>query len=209
MRRSYEVACFARDASLRRQLVTGYCAPSPPCGAWPYNQRVSPLRFPLPARLTENSMLIPRALLAALCLTSLILTGCSKSSNNNQGNAQMRVVNAFSQANALDCQRQRQAGGQRLAVPGEFAVRRRRHRKPDSHRQRYRRLDLAGQYDLQHQRQHQVQLRHLRAADRRRRPAADRCVQRSGRRLFLDAFHQRRRRVRARWISTSPRRAPT
>ena len=47
-------------------------------------------------------MSISRALLAALCLTSLILTGCSKNSSNNQSNAQMRVVNAFSQANALD-----------------------------------------------------------------------------------------------------------
>jgi hypothetical protein len=47
-------------------------------------------------------MSIPRALLAALCLTSLILTGCGKGSSSNQGNAQLRVVNAFSQANALD-----------------------------------------------------------------------------------------------------------
>ena len=47
-------------------------------------------------------MSIPRAMLAALCLTSLILAGCGKSSSNNQGNAQVRVVNAFSQANALD-----------------------------------------------------------------------------------------------------------
>jgi len=46
-------------------------------------------------------MSIPRALLAAFCLTSVILTGCSKNSSNNS-NAQMRVVNAFSQANALD-----------------------------------------------------------------------------------------------------------
>jgi hypothetical protein len=46
-------------------------------------------------------MSISRALLAAVCLTSLILTGCGKSSSNS-GNAQMRVVNAFSQANALD-----------------------------------------------------------------------------------------------------------
>lgn len=47
-------------------------------------------------------MSIPRALLAALCLTSVILTGCSKNNSNNQSNAQMRVLNAFSQANALD-----------------------------------------------------------------------------------------------------------
>ena len=47
-------------------------------------------------------MSIPRALLAILCLTSLTLIGCSKGSNSDQGNAQMRVVNAFSQANALD-----------------------------------------------------------------------------------------------------------
>ncbi|MFI4952034.1 MAG: DUF4397 domain-containing protein [Burkholderiales bacterium] len=38
--------------------------------------------------------------LAVLCLTSLILAGCGKN-NNNQGSAQMRVVNAFSQASAL------------------------------------------------------------------------------------------------------------
>lgn len=47
-------------------------------------------------------MSILRALLAALCLTSLILGGCSKGSSKDQGNAQLRVVNAFSQANALD-----------------------------------------------------------------------------------------------------------
>jgi hypothetical protein len=47
-------------------------------------------------------MSIPRALLAALCLTSLILTGCSKSGSSSQSNAQMRVINAFSQAAALD-----------------------------------------------------------------------------------------------------------
>ena len=47
-------------------------------------------------------MSIARALLVALCLTSVILTGCSKNSSNKSSNAQMRVVNAFSQANALD-----------------------------------------------------------------------------------------------------------
>ena len=47
-------------------------------------------------------MLNPRALLVALCLTSVVLTGCSKNSSNNSSNAQMRVVNVFSQANALD-----------------------------------------------------------------------------------------------------------
>lgn len=47
-------------------------------------------------------MSIPRTLLAVLCLVSLALTGCSKSGNKDQGNAQMRVVNAFSQAAALD-----------------------------------------------------------------------------------------------------------
>ncbi len=47
-------------------------------------------------------MSIPRALLAILCLASLTLIGCSKGNNSDQGNAQMRVVNAFSQANALD-----------------------------------------------------------------------------------------------------------
>lgn len=46
-------------------------------------------------------MSIPRALLAAVCLTALILTACGKNNSNNS-NAQMRVVNAFSQANALD-----------------------------------------------------------------------------------------------------------
>jgi hypothetical protein len=46
-------------------------------------------------------MSIPRALLLALCLTSVILTGCSKNSSNSS-NAQMRVINAFSQAAALD-----------------------------------------------------------------------------------------------------------
>jgi hypothetical protein len=46
-------------------------------------------------------MSISRTLLAAFCLTSLILTGCSKSSSNSS-NGQMRVVNAFSQATALD-----------------------------------------------------------------------------------------------------------
>src|SRR5438045_2620411 len=47
-------------------------------------------------------MSISRALLAALCLTSLILTGCSKSGSSNSSGAQMRVINAFSQANAID-----------------------------------------------------------------------------------------------------------
>ena len=45
-------------------------------------------------------MSIPRTLLAVLCLTSLILTGCTKSGSSNQG--KMRVVNAFSQAAAID-----------------------------------------------------------------------------------------------------------
>jgi hypothetical protein len=47
-------------------------------------------------------MSIPRAVLASLCLTSLILVGCSKGNNSDQGSAQLRMVNAFSQANALD-----------------------------------------------------------------------------------------------------------
>ena len=47
-------------------------------------------------------MSIPRTLLAALCLSSLTLVGCGKNGSNNQGDAQMRVVNAFSQAAALD-----------------------------------------------------------------------------------------------------------
>lgn len=46
-------------------------------------------------------MSIPRALLVALCMTFLALAGCSKNSGNS-GNAQMRVVNAFSQANTID-----------------------------------------------------------------------------------------------------------
>jgi Domain of unknown function (DUF4397) len=42
-----------------------------------------------------------RLLLAALCMASLVLTGCSKSGSNN-GNAQLRILNAFSEAAALD-----------------------------------------------------------------------------------------------------------
>jgi hypothetical protein len=41
-----------------------------------------------------------RLSLAALCMASLVLTGCSKSGSN--GNAQMRILNAFSEAAALD-----------------------------------------------------------------------------------------------------------
>jgi hypothetical protein len=46
-------------------------------------------------------MSLSRALFAAFCVTSLILTGCSKSNSSSSG-GQMRVINAFSQANALD-----------------------------------------------------------------------------------------------------------
>ncbi|HEY2863854.1 MAG TPA: DUF4397 domain-containing protein [Casimicrobiaceae bacterium] len=46
-------------------------------------------------------MSISRALFAVLCLSFLVLTGCSKGTSNS-GNAQMRVVNAFSQANTID-----------------------------------------------------------------------------------------------------------
>jgi len=42
-----------------------------------------------------------RLLLAALCMVSLALAGCSKSSNSS-GNAQLRILNAFSEAPALD-----------------------------------------------------------------------------------------------------------
>jgi hypothetical protein len=42
-----------------------------------------------------------RLSLAALCLASLVLAGCGKSGNNN-GNAQLRILNAFSEATALN-----------------------------------------------------------------------------------------------------------
>ena len=42
-----------------------------------------------------------RLSLAALCMASLVLTGCSKGGSNN-GNAQLRIVNAFSEAAALN-----------------------------------------------------------------------------------------------------------
>jgi uncharacterized protein DUF4397 len=47
-------------------------------------------------------MSLPRALLATLCFVALALTGCSKSSNNSGGNAQIRVVNAFFEAPSLN-----------------------------------------------------------------------------------------------------------
>ena len=137
-------------------------------------------------------MSIPRALLAAVCLTALILTGCGKSNSNS--NAQMRVVNAFSQANALDVSVNAKSVVSGLPFQSSVAIRRRGQRKSDHHRQRHRRVDRAGQYDLQPRLQYQVQLHHLRAADRRRRPAADRFVQRSGRRIFRGASGQCRRR---------------
>jgi hypothetical protein len=42
-----------------------------------------------------------RLSLAALCMASLVLTGCSKGGSGN-GNAQMRILNAFSEASALN-----------------------------------------------------------------------------------------------------------
>jgi hypothetical protein len=42
-----------------------------------------------------------RLSLAALCMASLVLTGCSKGGSNN-GNAQLRILNAFSEAAALN-----------------------------------------------------------------------------------------------------------
>jgi Domain of unknown function (DUF4397) len=42
-----------------------------------------------------------RLSLAALCMASLILTGCSKGGSSN-GNAQLRILNAFSEAPALN-----------------------------------------------------------------------------------------------------------
>jgi Domain of unknown function (DUF4397) len=42
-----------------------------------------------------------RLSLAALCMASLVLTGCSKGGSGN-GNAQMRILNAFSEAAALN-----------------------------------------------------------------------------------------------------------
>ena len=45
-------------------------------------------------------MRIYRLSLAALCMVSLVLTGCGKGSNNS--NAQMRILNAFSEAAALN-----------------------------------------------------------------------------------------------------------
>ncbi len=48
-------------------------------------------------------MSLPRALLATLCLVALALCGCGKSGNNNNGgDAQIRVVNAFFEAPSLD-----------------------------------------------------------------------------------------------------------
>jgi uncharacterized protein DUF4397 len=47
-------------------------------------------------------MSLPRILLAMLCLVTLVLSGCSKSSNNSGGDAQIRVVNAFFEAPSLD-----------------------------------------------------------------------------------------------------------
>src|SRR5450755_1765659 len=47
-------------------------------------------------------MSLPRALLATLCLVAFALSGCSKSNNNSNGSAQIRVVNAFFEAPSLD-----------------------------------------------------------------------------------------------------------
>ena len=43
-----------------------------------------------------------RLLFAALCVVSLLLTGCSKSGSGNSGDAQLRILNAFSEAAALN-----------------------------------------------------------------------------------------------------------
>ena len=43
-----------------------------------------------------------RLLFAALCAVSLVLTGCSKSGGGNSGDAQLRILNAFSEAAALN-----------------------------------------------------------------------------------------------------------
>jgi hypothetical protein len=43
-----------------------------------------------------------RLLLAALCIVSLALAGCSKSSSSGSGGAQLRILNAFSEAPAIN-----------------------------------------------------------------------------------------------------------
>ncbi len=43
-----------------------------------------------------------RLLFAALCAVSLVLTGCSKSGSGTSGDAQLRILNAFSEAPALN-----------------------------------------------------------------------------------------------------------
>jgi len=47
-------------------------------------------------------MRISRLSLAALCAVSLVLTGCGSSGSSNNGTAQLRILNAFSEAPALD-----------------------------------------------------------------------------------------------------------
>jgi len=47
-------------------------------------------------------MSLPRALLASLCVVVFSIAGCSKSSSNSGGDAQIRVVNAFLEAPALN-----------------------------------------------------------------------------------------------------------
>jgi hypothetical protein len=43
-----------------------------------------------------------RLLLAALCMVSFALAGCSNSNSNGSGNAQLRILNAFSEAPAIN-----------------------------------------------------------------------------------------------------------
>src|ERR1700686_3433901 len=53
------------------------------------------------AAISGVIMRMYRLLFAALCMASLVLTGCSKSGSNS-GNAQLRILNAFSEAPALN-----------------------------------------------------------------------------------------------------------
>lgn len=59
-----------------------------------------------------------RILLAVLCLVSIALTGCSKSGNGGSGNAQMRVLNAFPEATALNVAVDTKIVATALAFPG-------------------------------------------------------------------------------------------
>src|ERR1700694_2113698 len=57
---------------------------------------------PAGAAISGVIMRMFRMSLAALCVVSLVLTGCSKSNSNNNGSAQLRILNAFSEAAALN-----------------------------------------------------------------------------------------------------------